>query len=238
MKLLLLGICLFYFLSDSEAQDTLFLKDGKVLLVKVYKIRKHQIEYKFNTNLDGPMLNLASRKLRRIGLEQLDVKKNIALYIDSLPITYEQRIGVDAMQFGKPYPIFPSQFYYERLSEKGYSSMSYFANLFVLGYEQSIYGYGVGVNLKFYRGKGEGFYYGPLIEVGEIGLSESNLFTTKGPTLLLYGAGDLGWKTSLSKRLYMDIGVSLGLAYYGDNLFRIMTTIHIGFAYAFKGKIQ
>ena len=229
MKTALLILFIFTSIVVGKAQDTLYLKDGKVFYVKVYKVYKTRIEYKLYSNRDGVMLKIGRRKVKRVGFEK-DINENTdqEVFAINKPLENRTRLGFDSYSFATPYPYLPSRIYYERLSEFGNYGISFPISIYTG--KNGFVGYAVGVSVKKYWDRGQGFFYGALIDVGAIGYSQSDFIATTTPSFMIYGAFKLGWHTPLTDRLGINIGLDAGLMTDFDNLNNVVT-IFIGFNY-------
>ena len=230
MKTILLTFFIFASVVGVKAQDTLFLKDQKVLYVKVYKVYRSKIDYKLYSNQDGVMLSMLLRKIDRIGYEDKtdSVEGQIALaQKDSMQRRI--RLGFDNYHFNTPYPFMPSRFYIEHLSKYGGFGVSFPISIYTGG--NGFAGFGLGVSVKKYWENGGGFFYGALFDLGAIGYSEFDFIATQAPSFMIYGAGKIGYQATLTKRLGLNIGIDAG--FMSDlNQTAFVATIFMGFNYA------
>ena len=230
MKTVLLILFILTSFFVGKAQDSLYMKDGKVLYVKVYKVHKTYVEYKLIHNLDGPMISTPRKKINRIGFEKpIDEKTDMKIFVVNRPLERRNRLGLDAMKIGTPYPYYPSRIYFERLSMYGDYGVSYPVSFYAN--KNGFFGYAVGVSLKKYRARGKGFFFGASFEMGGIGYCENDLIEVSSPSFMIFGSGKLGWQTALTERLGINIGADLGLMTTFSNS-AFITTIFIGFNYA------
>jgi len=230
MKSVLLILFIFASFFVLKAQDTLFLKDQKVLYVKVYKVHRSKIDYKLYSNQDGVMLRMLLRKIARIGYgyKADSVGGKIAL-AQKDSIQRRIRLGFDNYQFNTPYPYLPSRFYIEHLSKYGGFGVSFPISIYTGA--KGFAGFGLGVSVKKYWENGSGFFYGALFDLGAIGYSELDIIDTKAPSLMIYGAGKVGYQAALTKRLGLNIGVDAGfMSDFNQTVF--VATIFMGFNYA------
>ena len=229
MRILLLILFVCTTATVVMAQDTLFVKDGKVLYVKVYKVHKTYVEYKLIRNLDGPMISTPRKRIIRIGFEKdIDEKTDQEIFVLNQPLEKRTRLGLDFMVLGTPYPYYPSRIYIEKLSKYGDYGISYHVSIYFNNY--GFFGYAFGVSLKKYKDRGNGFFYGASFEMGGIGYSKSDLIGTSSPSFMICGTGKLGWQTALTERLGINIGADMGvMTDFSNSTF--IGTIFIGFNY-------
>jgi len=230
MRKRLLVLFIFASLFVAKAQDTLFLKDHKVLYVKVYKVYRSKIDYKLYSNKDGMMLSILLRKIDRIGYEyKTDSVGGQITLTQKDSIQRRIRLGFDNYQFNTPYPYVPSRLYIERLSKDGDFGVSFPISIYTGA--KGFAGFGLGVSVKKYWENGSGFFYGALFDLGAIGYNKLYYIDTKAPSLMIYGAGKLGYQAALTKRLGLNIGVDAGfMSDFNQTVF--VATIFMGFNYA------
>jgi len=199
MKTVLLILFILTSVIVGKAQDTLYMKDGKVLEVRIYEANQNKIEYKLFSNLKGPLLKIKSNKVERIAYEngQNQVLTNEEFKRISA-FERRNRINIDLLGLGVGFV--PSMISYERLNENGNIGLEIpFTVYSVENYK--VIGVTIGVAMKNYiGGSGRGFYYGPTFSVG--GSSHFLDFAYLGMKA--------GWQLHVSNVVAFNFGVNVG----------------------------
>jgi len=201
MKTVLLVLFILTSFFVTKAQDTLYMKDGKMLEVRVYEIQNMKVYYKLYRNLKGPMVKTSTIKVKQIvyengeiqSFENKDIKKKMVF-------NRRNRIGLGLITFGSP--LAPSSLSYERLNALGTVGIeipitAYFSEL-------QMEGLTIGLNIKKYiGGDGKGFYFGPSINYGtfDYGYGYS----------MGYFAVKIGWQLFACRLIGFDLGTSFGV---------------------------
>jgi hypothetical protein len=199
MKTVLLFLFILTSVVVGKAQDTLYMKDGKVLEVRIYEVNKNKIEYKLFSNLKGPLLKIKSNKVERIAYEngQNQVLTNEEFKRIS-SFERRNRINLDLLGLGAGF--IPNLISYERLNEDGDIGIEIPFTVFTVENNEVI-GVTIGVTMKNYiGGSGRGFYYGPTFSVGG-----SNRFLD-----FAYLGMKAGWQLHVSNVVAFNLGANVG----------------------------
>ena len=200
MKTVLLILFILTSVIVGKAQDTLYMKDGKMLEVRVYEIENMKVYYKLYRNLKGPLIKTSATKVKQIvyengqkqSFEDKDFKKKMVF-------SRRNRINLGLLTLGSP--LAPSGLSYERLNASGTVGieipiMAYFS-------EYQMEGLTIGLNIKKYiGGDGKGFYFGPSFNYGT--------FDMYGVSMG-YLAGKIGRQLFAGRVVGFDLGTSLGV---------------------------
>ncbi len=182
-----------------KSQDTLYMKDGKKLEVRVFSVENMKVHYKLYRNLKGPMILTSATKVKRIVYENGQIQsfdeKN---FKKKMVFSRRNRISLGLITFGSP--LAPSGLSYERLNASGTVGveipiMAYFS-------EFEMQGLSIGVNIKKYiGGDGRGFYFGPSFNFGTFDMYGMSMG---------YFAVKAGWQLFAGRVVGFDLGTSLG----------------------------
>lgn len=201
MKRILLILFLLISFFGAKAQDTLYMKDGKVLEVRVYDILKMKVSFKLYHNLKGPMIKVSTSRVERIVYENGQITAFNDKDFKKKSVFHRQnRIDVGFISIGAPFASLSLS--YERLNKLGTFGFEIPATLYY--YQTKIEGLTIGLNIKKYLGgDGMGFYYGPSFKYGVVDGGYGNSVG--------YFGVKLGWQLFVFKAIGFDLGSNVGI---------------------------
>ena len=220
MKTVLLTLFLLTSIVVGKAQDTLYMKDGKVMSVRVYEVNKSKVKFKLYSNLKAPLITVKSNTVERIVYEN----KQEQVFSDEefkklSAFDRRNRINVDLIGIGVVF--YPSVLSYERINAKGTVGIEIPLTVFIE--EQGFFAYSIGVSMKNYiGGSGRGFYYGPTFSVGG-----ANRFMD-----FAYIGAKTGWQIYVSRLIGFNLGANVG-AVTNFHEFAFGASVYVGISFSF-----
>ena len=214
MKKKIITITLLIAVSSLNAQDKSRFKDGSKTEDKTSVISEPSVQYKKFNKLSDLIFET---DLSNINME-IYKKGTLQRYNEKVSETRRESNKNRASLEVSPFlPRFRSSVSYEFINNDGSKGIEIPLNVYSHNREEATYS--LGVNLKFYHNKqGEGFYYGPSFELGELqdGSSKTHGFIglKTGYQLKIRGffginlAGSIG---TISDLTFFDIRPNLNL---------------------------